>query len=65
MREWRAAPAGSVRAALMGRIRGEYDRFETRERSRLGDERIQGNSQSLQSTLLTLGAQVRDLLKET
>src|SRR5512136_312712 len=30
MREWRAAPAGSDRAALMGRIRGEFDRFETR-----------------------------------
>jgi PAS domain S-box-containing protein len=55
MREWRAAPAGSDRAALMGRIRGEFDRFETRERSRLGDERIKVNSQSLQSTLLTLG----------
>jgi PAS domain S-box-containing protein len=39
----------------MARIRAEFDRFETRERGRLGEERIKVNSQSLQSTLLTLG----------
>jgi PAS domain S-box-containing protein len=55
MREWRAKAPGDERAALMGRIRADFDRFETRERSRLGDERVRANSQSLQSTLLTLG----------
>jgi PAS domain S-box-containing protein len=55
MREWRAEAPGEERAALMGRIRADFDRFETRERSRLGDERVRANSQSLQSTLLTLG----------
>ena len=55
VREWRAKPPGDERAALMARIRAEFDRFETRERTRLGEERIKVNSQSLQSTLLTLG----------
>ncbi|MGE5199869.1 MAG: ATP-binding protein [Rhodospirillaceae bacterium] len=55
VREWYADPTGPGAAALMARIRGEFDRFQTRERSRLGDERIRVNSQSLQSTLLTLG----------
>ena len=55
VREWRAKPPGAERAALMARIRAEFDRFETRERTRLGEERIKVNSQSLQSTLLTLG----------
>jgi len=54
MRRWRATPPGSDRAALMARIRAEFDRFQTRERNRLGEERIKVNSQSLQSTLLTL-----------
>jgi len=55
MREWRAAPPGPDRARLMGRVRAEFDRLETLERGRLGDDRIKVNSQSLQSTLLTLG----------
>ena len=55
VREWRAKPPGAERAVLMARIRAEFDRFETRERSRLGEQRIRVNSQSLQSTLLTLG----------
>ena len=55
MREWRRTPPGAERAALMGRIRAGFDRFDTRERNRLADERITANSQSLQSTLLTLG----------
>ncbi len=55
MREWRAAAPGPARAALMARARGEFDRFETRERARLRDERIRVSSQSLQSMLLTLG----------
>ncbi|MFO7691600.1 MAG: ATP-binding protein [Vicinamibacterales bacterium] len=55
VRDWRAAPPGDARAAMMMRIRGEFDRFASRERSRLGEERIRVNSQSLQSTLLTLG----------
>jgi PAS domain S-box-containing protein len=55
MREWRAEPPGPGSAALMARIRAAFDRFETRERSRLGEERNSVNSQSLQSTLLTLG----------
>jgi PAS domain S-box-containing protein len=55
MRQWHASPQGLWRVELMGRIRGEFDRFQTRERGRLGDERVRMNSQSLQSTLLTLG----------
>jgi len=55
VRDWRAAPPGDARAAMMARIRSEFDRFATRERGRLGEERIRVNSQSLQSTLLTLG----------
>ena len=55
MRGWRAAPPGDGRAAMMARIRSEFDRFVTRERGRLGEERVRVNSQSLQSTLLTLG----------
>ena len=55
MRDWRRTPPGADRAALMGRIRAGFDRFDTRERNRLADERIKANSQSLQSTLLTLG----------
>ena len=55
MRDWRGAPPGAERAALMGRIRAGFDRFDTRERNRLADERVKANSQSLQSTLLTLG----------
>jgi len=55
MRAWRAAPPGARRAELMGRVRADFGRFETRERGRLGEERIKVNSQSLQSTLLTLG----------
>ena len=55
MREWRRTPPGAERASLMGRIRAGFDRFDTRERNRLADERITANSQSLQSTLLTLG----------
>jgi len=55
MREWHGKPPGDESAALMGRIRAEFDRFETRERNRVGDERIAANRQSLQSTLLTLG----------
>jgi len=55
VREWRTEPPGPGSAALMARIRADFDRFETRERNRLGDERIKVNSQSLQSTLLTLG----------
>jgi PAS domain S-box-containing protein len=39
----------------MARVRGEFDRFESRERARLRDERIRVSSQSLQSMLLTLG----------
>ena len=55
MREWRRTPAGDEKAALMGRIRAEFDRFEIRERRRFGDELNKVNSQSLQATLLTLG----------
>ena len=55
MREWRRTPPGAESAALMGRVRASFDRFETRERGRLGDERRKASSQSLQSTLLTLG----------
>ncbi len=55
VRAWRAAPPGDARAAMMARIRSEFDRFSSRERGRLGEERIRVNSQSLQSTLLTLG----------
>jgi PAS domain S-box-containing protein len=55
MREWRSAAPGPARAALMARARGEFDRFESRERARLGEERIRVSSQSLQSMLLTLG----------
>jgi PAS domain S-box-containing protein len=55
MRKWRATPPGPTRAELMSRVRARFDRFEMRERGRLGDERIKVNSQSLQSTLLTLG----------
>jgi len=55
MREWRAAVPGPARSALMARARGEFDRFEARERARLRDERIRLSSQSLQSMLLTLG----------
>ena len=55
VREWRAKPPGADRTVLMARIRAEFDRFETRERGRLGEERIKVNRQSLQSTLLTLG----------
>jgi HAMP domain-containing protein len=54
MREWRAAAPGPARAPLMARARGEYDRFEAIERSRLRDERLRVSSQSLQSMLLTL-----------
>ena len=54
MRGWRTTASADERAALMGRIRANFDRFETRERARLGDERARANSQSLQSTLLTL-----------
>jgi PAS domain S-box-containing protein len=54
MRDWRTTASADERAALMGRIRADLDRFETRERARLGDERARANSQSLQSTLLTL-----------
>jgi PAS domain S-box-containing protein len=55
MRDWRRTPPGADRAALMGRIRAGFDRFDTRERSRLADERVTANSQSLQATILTLG----------
>jgi PAS domain S-box-containing protein len=55
MREWRTAAPGPARAVLMARVRGEFDRLETLERSRLGEERVKVSSQSLQSTLLTLG----------
>ena len=55
MRDWRRTPPGADRAALMGRIRAGFGRFDTRERNRLADERVKANSQSLQSTLLTLG----------
>ena len=55
VREWKAAAPGADGTALMARIRGDFDRFQTRERNRLGDERIKVNSQSLQATLLTLG----------
>jgi PAS domain S-box-containing protein len=55
VREWRTEPPGPGGAAHMARIRADFDRFQTRERNRLGDERIKVNSQSLQSTLLTLG----------
>ncbi|MCU0249933.1 MAG: cell wall metabolism sensor histidine kinase WalK [Vicinamibacterales bacterium] len=55
MRDWRRTPPGADRAALMGRIRAGFDRFDTRERSRLADERVKANSQSLQATILTLG----------
>ena len=54
MREWQAKPPGEERAALMARIRAEFDRFETNERSRLSEQRATANNQSLQSTLLTL-----------
>jgi PAS domain S-box-containing protein len=54
MREWRAAAPGPAKATLMARARGEFDRFEARERSRLRDERLRVSSQSLQSMLLTL-----------
>jgi hypothetical protein len=47
MREWRSAAPGPARAALMARARGEFDRFESRERARLGEERIRVSSQSL------------------
>jgi len=55
MRRYREAPPGPARAELMGRVRADFDRFEVRERGRLGEERLKVNSQSLQSTLLTLG----------
>ena len=54
LREWRAAPPGPARPPLMARARGEFDRFEAVERSRLRDERLRVSSQSLQSMLLTL-----------
>ena len=55
MRQWREEPPGAGSAALMARIRADFDRFETRERNRLREERRKVDSQSLQSTLLTLG----------
>jgi len=39
----------------MRRIRSELDRFETRERNRLAEQRATANSQALRSMLLTLG----------
>jgi PAS domain S-box-containing protein len=57
MREWHAAVAGGrgdAGARLMQAIRGALDRFETRERNRLSDQRTRSNNQALQSTLLTL-----------
>jgi len=50
-----ARPLGEAGDPRMRRIRNELDRFETRERNRLTDERTTSNSQALQSTLLTLG----------
>jgi PAS domain S-box-containing protein len=51
-----AAPRlDQVSEPRMRRIRNELDRFETRERNRLTDERATSNSQAMQSTLLTLG----------
>ncbi|HOG29007.1 MAG TPA: ATP-binding protein [Vicinamibacterales bacterium] len=48
------APAAGQGAVLIQAIRGDLDRLETRERNRLAAERARANSQSLQSTLLTL-----------
>jgi PAS domain S-box-containing protein len=42
-------------AALMHRIRGALDRFDTQERNRLTEQRLAASGQSLRSTLLTLG----------
>ena len=50
-----AGPPDEAGAARMRRIRSELDRLETRERSRLAEQRTRANSQALQSTLLTLG----------
>ena len=55
MREWHATRDAAARARLMGRIRADFGRLETRERGRLGEERLKANNQALQSTLLTLG----------
>jgi PAS domain S-box-containing protein len=44
-----------VSGPRMRRIRSELDRFETRERNRLTEQRATANSQALQSMLLTLG----------
>ena len=53
---WRRTPPGAERAAAAWAASApSFDRFDTRERNRLADERITANSQSLQSTLLTLG----------
>jgi PAS domain S-box-containing protein len=50
-----ARPPGEAGDPRMRRIRSELDRFETRERNHLAEQRTASNSQALQSTLLTLG----------
>ena len=50
-----ARPLDEAGDPRMRRIRSELDRFETRERNRLTEQRTAANSQALQSTLLTLG----------
>jgi HAMP domain-containing protein len=58
MRKWHAAVLaggpGDASERLIKSVRGELDRFETRERDHLSQQRIRTNSQALQSTLLTL-----------
>ncbi len=59
MRKWHAAvldggPGDASEARSIKSVRGELDRFETRERDHLSQQRIRTNSQALQSTLLTL-----------
>ncbi len=58
MRKWHAAVLdggpGDAAGPLVKLVRGELDRFETRERNHLSQQRIRTASQALQSTLLTL-----------
>jgi PAS domain S-box-containing protein len=58
MRQWHAAVLaggpGDAGGLLITSVRGELDRFETRERDHLSRQRARTNSQALQSTLLTL-----------
>jgi PAS domain S-box-containing protein len=44
----------AVSTPRMRRIRGDLDRFETRERNRINDQRMSANTKGLQTTLQTL-----------